>query len=259
MFTDFLLYFFQLQQTRKLHGGGSTVGGVTDPDVTAHTPRHHQNSKTKGGNHKRSSSNAAEMTSVFTLHNHHDNHHDHHDTATSAAHNNNANTTSSSSYSYSSSSAAAAATTAAVDAAAVNPFDVSNDTEVSFYYSIEGDRSRRVSYRPLSADCTRLSHLVHPSLRHRGGVGEVGEGEGEGSGGLQEAVAVCREILDCMRAGKKHGGGGGCGADAAHEKASSKAARREWELMAILLDRIFLIVFFLLTLGMSAYVYGSIV
>ncbi|XP_076465789.1 uncharacterized protein LOC143297366 [Babylonia areolata] len=65
---------------------------------------------------------------------------------------------------------------------------------------------------------------------------------------LREMVAVSRQILDCMRSDKKHQGGPG-----------KKMARREWELMAQLLDRIFLLVFFILTGAMFCYVYASIV
>ena len=68
---------------------------------------------------------------------------------------------------------------------------------------------------------------------------------------LQEVVRLCRSILVCMKAGKKH--------TDAHEKSSNKAARREWELMAVFLDRVFLLVFCLLTCAMFGYIYGSIV
>ena len=119
-----------------------------------------------------------------------------------------------------------------------DPLDISSDTAVSFYYSIEGDRSKRVCYRPLSADASQLAQLAYPLLQQQPSE-------------LQEVVRLCRNILVCMKAGKKH--------TDAHEKSSNKAARREWELMAIFLDRVFLLVFCLLTCAMFGYIYGSIV
>lgn len=121
-----------------------------------------------------------------------------------------------------------------------DPFDVSSDTNVSFYYSIEGDRSKRVCGRSLSADAARLARqLAHPSLQSQ-------------TAELQDVVRLCQKLLQSMgTGGKKHGD--------AHEKVSNKAARREWELMAILLDRVFLVVYCLLTTAMFAYIYGSIV
>lgn len=122
-----------------------------------------------------------------------------------------------------------------------DPLDISSDTAVSFYYSIEGDRSKRVCYRPQSADASQLAQLAYPLLQQ----------QQQQPSELQEVVRLCRSILVCMKAGKKH--------TDAHEKSSNKAARREWELMAVFLDRVFLLVFCLLTCAMFGYIYGSIV
>ena len=123
--------------------------------------------------------------------------------------------------------------------------DISSDTAVSFYYSIEGDRSKRVCYRPQSADASQLARLAYPLLQQQQQQLQQQPSE------LREVVRLCRSILVCMKAGKKH--------TDAHEKSSNKAARREWELMAVFLDRVFLLVFCLLTCAMFGYIYGSIV
>ncbi|KAL8566509.1 hypothetical protein ACOMHN_012327 [Nucella lapillus] len=69
---------------------------------------------------------------------------------------------------------------------------------------------------------------------------------------LEEIMDLCRKILGCMKGEKKPP------ADP-QEKLTKKMSRREWEMMAQLLDRVFLLVFTLLTVVMFAYVYGTIV
>ncbi|KAK7501576.1 hypothetical protein BaRGS_00007007 [Batillaria attramentaria] len=70
------------------------------------------------------------------------------------------------------------------------------------------------------------------------------------SNDFQQLLDINRQILDCMKGGKTRGDG--------QEKNTHKMARREWELMAMLLDRIFLITFCILSLATFTYIYAAI-
>lgn len=187
-----------MQLAGKLQGGANAVG-IANPDVTVHTRCHHHNAPAKDSGNRTCSSDM-ELSSGCNLH-------DNINTVNGPHH-----------------------TSADVPG---HGLDVSSDSDVSYYYSIEGDRSKRVCYRPLSSESTRLAQLMQ-----------------HGQVELHEVMTVCRQILHVMKDASTRGD--------RHDSVSDKMARKEWELMALFMDRVFLIVFCLLTLTMFIYVYASI-